>query len=536
MEDNKDNSPNQIIADDSPLKQKINKNENNQMNGGEAFLGVLKDEEEKKEEEMEQKMREEKEFKKFESTELEDEELKQEEDLIKDEIIKEEEKEEIEKAEVDKKQRKKSHEVILPNEVDESKKVFKINNNNDIKEIIIHNASNSPATRCYLSAEYSPKNKKIICIGGSDINSDQYNKITLYDTSNHKWSYYKEDFEAFSIKISGQSSNLVNIGCNNIDEEKRTKEKIFLFGGFNNFLEDYTSHSFIIDTTDMTFEDISYNINNEGKTCFPTPRSYHTSNYDPENQRIYVYGGTDLNVMNSKKEDFQCLWEYYLEGKYWNKHALKNCNQNGSPRGHTSILHNKKLYIFGGILLFKKFQNKLFTIDLEQKQIDNLDNKKENVVWPKPTAFHSALKINDEKFIIHGGLNENYNVINDCYLFYFNENKFEKVEIPFLPKLFGHKLNLDFEQGSIFIVGGMDSFKYIGDENLIYSDDEEEEEENDKNIKEGNIEVVTKPMEQIFEIVLNNFVCQENKDIEPVSLFKKHRKVIHNLRWLKYYI
>ena len=31
--------------------------------GGEAFLGVLKDEEEKKEEEMEQKMREEKEFK-----------------------------------------------------------------------------------------------------------------------------------------------------------------------------------------------------------------------------------------------------------------------------------------------------------------------------------------------------------------------------------------------------------------------------------------------------------------------------------------
>ena len=39
------------------------------------------------------------------------------------------------------------------------------------------------------------------------------------------------------------------------------------------------------------------------------------SNYNPENQRIYIYGGIDLNIGNSKKEDFQSLYEYYLEGK-----------------------------------------------------------------------------------------------------------------------------------------------------------------------------------------------------------------------------
>ena len=54
MEDKE--SANNIIAEDSsPIKQKLSKNENNQLKGGEAFLGVLKDEEEKKEEEMEQK-------------------------------------------------------------------------------------------------------------------------------------------------------------------------------------------------------------------------------------------------------------------------------------------------------------------------------------------------------------------------------------------------------------------------------------------------------------------------------------------------
>ena len=106
-----------------------------------------------------------------------------------------------------------------------------------------------------------------------------------------------------------------------------------------------------------------------------------------------------------------------------------------------------------------------------------------------------------------------------------------------MPKLFGHKLNLDFETGSIFIVGGMNSFKYIGDENLIYSDDDEEEEEDEENkiIKEEKAEIETKPMEQIFEIVLNNFVCQEFKENLPVVKNIK-RKKIKNLKWIKFYV
>ena len=114
---------------------------------------------------MEQKMREEKEFKKFE-TELEDEEIKQEEEIIKDDIIKEENEEEIN---IEKKQKRKS-EIILPHEVDESKKVFKISDIKDIKEVIIHNTKNPPPTRCYSTSIYSPKFKKIICLGGCDIN------------------------------------------------------------------------------------------------------------------------------------------------------------------------------------------------------------------------------------------------------------------------------------------------------------------------------------------------------------------------------
>ena len=514
--------------ENNEIKININKQENNQLKGGEAFLGVLKDEEEKKEEEMEQKLREEKEFKKFEN-DLEDDEIKQEEDIIKDD--KEEEKE-IEIIKNEKKQKIKNEYIM---EKDEKKKVFKINNIKEIKEVIIHNTINSPPTRCYLTSEYSPILEKIIILGGSDINSEQYDKINLFDTTRHQWLNYPKNFEIFDLKLSGQSSNLVNISCNNInDENKRTKEKIFLFGGYNTFLDDFTTHSFLIDTNDMSFEDISYYINKDKKSLMPSHRSYHSSNYDELNQIIYIYGGTDLNINNSKKEEFQCLWEYHLESKYWNKRELKNNNIEGAPRGHSSILHQNKLYIFGGILLFKKFQNNLFTIDLNNNEIQNIEyNKNQSSAIPKPTAFHSALKIDDQKFIIHGGLNQNYNAINDCYLFYFNDNKFEKIDIPFLPKLFGHKLNLDIKNSSIFIIGGMDSFKYIGDENLIFSDDEEENEENDKGAKEENIEIDTKPMEQIFEIVLNNKIEIKESAVSHEKIRKKNNKKI---KWVKYYI
>ena len=529
-----DNNIGSNQENDNKIKQNPQKNENEQLKGGEAFLGVLKDEEEKKAEEMEQKLREEKEFKKFDN-EIEDEEIKQEEEIIKDEIIKEENEKEIENNESDKKLAIKN-ELILPNEVDESKKVFDIKDNKEIKQVIIHNTQNPPPTRCYLSSEFSPKLKKIINLGGTDQNNDQYNKVDIYDPVTNKWNIYGKDFEIFNIKLSGQSSNLVNISCNNINDIKRTKEKIFLFGGYNNFLEDFTTHGFLIDTIDLSFEDISYHLNKEKKSILPSHRSYHTSNYDEVNQLIYVYGGTNLNINDSKKDDFQSLWEYNLESKYWTKRELKNCNQNGAPRGHTSILHENKLYIFGGILLFKKFQNALFTINLNNYEIQPIEYEKNAAsVIPKPTAFHSALKINEEKFIIHGGLNENYNAINDAYLYYFKEYKFEKIEIPFLPKLFGHKLILDKDKWSIFIMGGMDTFKYIGDENLIFSDDEEEDEESDK-LKEQYVEMNTKPMENVFEIVLNNKIEKKEEEVAKEQEVKQRKKINKKFKWVKYYI
>ena len=116
-----------------------------------------------------------------------------------------------------------------------------------------------------------------------------------------------------------------------------------------------------------------------------------------------------------------------------------------------------------------------------------------------PVAFHSAVLISNTSFIIQGGLDKNYNVIKDCYIYNFEMNSFNKINIPLIPKVFGHKLSFNEEERKVYIVGGMDNFKYVGDENLIY----QPENMNDDLFEQNEDELVFYPMKQIFEMELN---------------------------------
>ena len=84
-------------------------------------------------------------------------------------------------------------------------------------------------------------------------------------------------------------------------------------------------------------------------------------------------------------------------------------------------------------------------------------------------------------------------------------------------------------------MGGMDTFKYIGDENLIFSDDEEEDEENDK-LKEQYVEMNTKPMENVFEIVLNNKIEKKEEEVAKEQEVRQRKKINKKFKWVKYYI
>jgi len=424
-------------------------------------------------------------------------------------IIEEDKKEDqniINTKDINKEKRENEIDYGKPFYQDESRTKYKISNST-IEEIDIFKTRNSPSSRCYLSAEYSSKNNSIICIGGSDESCEQKNKITEYNIKDNIWNYWENDEQIeFDLELSGHSSNLVKIN---------ETEKIFIFGGYDNWKKEFTSQSYFIDLSKKSFEKINYNFSHDENNEFPSPRTYHSSNYDEEKQIIYIYGGTDMNISNSKNNNFQSVWAFNLVKKCWKKIEIINGPMQGAPKGHSSILFDNKLYIFGGVVLFKKFTNKLYTIDLNTKKLENIDY---NGVTPKAIAFHSSILIDKYKFIIHGGLGKNYTPLNDCYIFYFNENKFEKINIPLIPNLFGHKLVMNNNLNKLYIIGGMNSFKYVGDENLIYQLDEEEE----ILFKENQIKY--SPMLNILVIILKKKEEKlEEKTKEKEGLVKKRR-------------
>ena len=71
----------------------------------------------------------------------------------------------------------------------------------------------------------------------------------------------------------------------------------------------------------------------------------------------------------------------------------------------------------------------------------------------------------------------------------------------------------------------MDSFKYVGDENLIYNIDDEDDNLFNKN--ENQIEF--KPMKNILEITLN----VKEKKIEENDEKRKNNEIIKKRRWKK---
>ena len=385
---------------------------------------------------------------------------------------------------------------------DASKTTFQIQNT-FISQITIHKTQNSPETRAYISSIFSPSISKIIVIGGTDKSCNQFSNLTVYDPNTNSWET-KDDPINFSKGISGHSSNLI------FDE--KGNEHLFIFGGYTSFTNVYTNHVFIVSLKTFNFNQIDFKKDSE-QYEYPLERSYHTSNYDRDKQVVYVYGGTNMNFFDSKEDNFNSVWEFDIKKNTWKKNKITNNiiqEKYSAPRGHSCLFMNKKLIVFGGVVLFKKFHNEMFAINTEYDKDNNFSM--EQIFYDgfvPEIAFHSAEIINKNFFVVHGGLNKNYNVMNDFYVFDVEYKKFDKIEIPLIPKLFGHKilnannscLNGDQSDSKIYFVGGVDNFKFVGDENMIIEEESENINEGVEGKNEGNKQY--QPMKMIMQINFN---------------------------------
>ena len=132
------------------------------------------------------------------------------------------------------------------------------------------------------------------------------------------------------------------------------------------------------------------------------------------------------------------IWSLNLEKLEWSKIPQKA--QTNNRFGHTSIVYQNKIYLFGGRT---KFGRDFVSPGLEIfSLIDNSFNNQdpEGNIFPEPRKNHIAELVGSQ-MLIHGGINEANEILNDCYYLNINQLKWGIVAINKVipsPRLYGH--------------------------------------------------------------------------------------------------
>jgi len=138
-----------------------------------------------------------------------------------------------------------------------------------------------------------------------------------------------------------------------------------------------------------------------------------------EGSDIVLFGGIVTNQSNH-------IWRLDANKLEWNKIIPANSPAN-QRYGHSGILYQRKLYIFGGRT---KLDNFVLYGDLD---VFNLDTR----MWETPIVFtkpstkrrNHVAKLVGNHILFHGGINENSEYLNDCCLLSLNPLKWVNINL-----------------------------------------------------------------------------------------------------------
>ena len=132
------------------------------------------------------------------------------------------------------------------------------------------------------------------------------------------------------------------------------------------------------------------------------------------------------------------IWSLNLEQLEWIKIPQKSPTNNRF--GHTSVIYQNKIFLFGGRTKYGGafVSPGLEIFSLTENAFTNQDP--EGNIFPEPRKNHIAELIGNQ-MLIHGGLNESNEILNDCYFLNLNQLKwgvcFINRNTP-SPRLYGH--------------------------------------------------------------------------------------------------
>eukprot|EP00924_Labyrinthula_sp_SR-Ha-C_P004890 maker-scaffold_1-snap-gene-15.40-mRNA-1 protein AED:0.26 eAED:0.26 QI:0/0/0/1/0/0/3/0/526 len=217
--------------------------------------------------------------------------------------------------------------------------------------------------------------------------------------------------------------------------------KMYLFGGYDgrggNYFNDLQEYDIKTNTWTDTEE--------EGEE-YPSPRTDHTLVH--YHGKLYIFGGYDGRLRLND------LFEFDLDSLVWTKLAQNNSYVPVSRFGHTAVVDNDDMYVFGGWdghETLNSMWRYSFLSDL----------------WTPHRYRHCSMVLNGRMYIF-GGVDKYQTRFNDLHEFDFKTSRWKKVcTTPVAPKSRTfHPCSVFNNQ--IYIFGGFDGENRLNDVHRLY--------------------------------------------------------------------
>jgi len=183
-----------------------------------------------------------------------------------------------------------------------------------------------------------------------------------------------------------------------------------------------------------------------GSDTMPSPRLCHTAVI--HNKKLYVYGGHNTEVDSQRFSEVKNdLFTFDLAKKTWEKHNVRNLP---AKTEHCTVIHKDKLWMFGGYS-GHTFSNSVYMLNLSTNTQCSLMKVEGEV--PTGRSAHVGTIFEDKLYIFGGwdGIVQN----NDFYCMDFGSMTWKKMQSPELPHArCSHTVAVSEERKSMYIFGG----------------------------------------------------------------------------------
>ena len=178
---------------------------------------------------------------------------------------------------------------------------------------------------------------------------------------------YRLDLQSFNWDLVGTKGGEINTPPGSIDEHTANLDgnQIVIFGGFEDGTRVNHVHTFDVET--LTWQKIE---TADALARTPKPRAGHSGVI--QNGSLYVFGGKDDD--NNKLED---LWKFDLSSRTWTQLITdETYNRPMARSGHSAILYQNYIGIFGGIFEVTKELNDFHLYDITNNKWIKLFSEK----------------------------------------------------------------------------------------------------------------------------------------------------------------